>query len=149
MQRSHVGQTWPWVVQMERTIGEVSFLQGSQNLTCKEISVVFVICCSDLSLAKHKNNNSSYNSELATQLLEKLLSWNPITLPTITLNTCALHLQVWRVITQQCFNCSLQILLTALSRSAGAKEKYRSHSNYSFGCYGNAFMKVHGFYNNS
>ena len=55
------------------------FLQDSQNLTYKEMSIVFVICCSDLFLAKHKNDNSSYNGELATQLLEKLLSWNPIT----------------------------------------------------------------------
>ena len=46
-------------VEMEWMIGEVSFLQGCQNLMYKEMSIVFVICYSDLSLANHKNNNCS------------------------------------------------------------------------------------------
>ena len=44
-------------------------------------SIVFVIFYSDLSLAKHKNANSFYNSELAMQRLGKLLSCHRITPP--------------------------------------------------------------------
>ena len=39
---------------------------------------------------------------------------------------------------------SLQILLSTYSRSADVEGKYCSHSNSNFGCYGDAFIKVHG-----
>jgi hypothetical protein len=49
----------------------------------QKMSMVFVIYCysSDISLAKYKNGDSSCKIEVATQLLEKLLTWYPITPP--------------------------------------------------------------------
>ena len=45
------------------------------------MSMIFVVHCSDITLAKYINDDSSYNNELATQHLEKLLTWHPITPP--------------------------------------------------------------------
>ena len=36
------------------------------------MSMVFVICCSDVSLVTYKNDDSPCNSELATQLSEEI-----------------------------------------------------------------------------
>ncbi len=54
------------------------------ELDLQTMSMVFVIYCysSDIPLAKYKNGDSSCNIEVATQLLEKLLTWYPITPPT-------------------------------------------------------------------
>ena len=52
--------------------------------------MVFVICCSNISLVMYKTDDSSCNSEQAMQLLEKLLILHPGTLPTL----CAPQLQV-------------------------------------------------------
>ena len=69
---------------------------GSQNLTYKEMSIVFVIYCSDLSLAKHKNDHSSYNNELAHDTaIGKIAELAPnYSAHLITLNACVPHLQV-------------------------------------------------------